>query len=316
MAHLFDLILAPVLVLVAFASLWVKDVFAGVVFFILFGLLTSLAWVELSAPDIALVEAAVGAGVMGALFLGVLGRMEGLEKRRSPEKISWAFASFLSIPAGLLVLIGSACLFTLPEKSDGLWKEASELLSQSGASNLTTAVIINFRGYDTLLEIGVMLIVAVGVYILREYEEPRSLAHLSDPEPLITLFLHLLSPLMILFGSYLLWAGSTVPGGAFQAGSVLAGSGILLLLAKVRIPLDFSNIWVKAMLVAGLLVFLLTGFATMLVSTHFLDFPPRFAKGLVLLIEFFATLSIAVILLSLFGGCAGFLQRSAEEKKR
>jgi uncharacterized MnhB-related membrane protein len=50
------------------------------VLFIIFGLLMSLAWARLAAPDIGLAEAAIGAGLTGALLLdayGVLGRRRG-----------------------------------------------------------------------------------------------------------------------------------------------------------------------------------------------------------------------------------------------
>ena len=44
--------------------------------FIAFGLLMSLAWVRLDAPDIALAEAAIGAGLTGALLLAALARLK------------------------------------------------------------------------------------------------------------------------------------------------------------------------------------------------------------------------------------------------
>jgi hypothetical protein len=49
----------------------------AVVLFIAFGLLVALAWVRLSAPDIALAEAAIGAGITGALLLDAAGHMRG-----------------------------------------------------------------------------------------------------------------------------------------------------------------------------------------------------------------------------------------------
>ncbi len=72
---MFDLILAAVLVGLAWALLASQDLARGVILFIVFGLLLSLAWVRLDAPDIALAEAAVGAGLTGALLLDAVGRM-------------------------------------------------------------------------------------------------------------------------------------------------------------------------------------------------------------------------------------------------
>jgi len=91
---LFDLPLALVLLWLAWRLLSSKDLFKGVVLFIAFGLLMALAWVRLQAVDIALAEAAIGAGVTGALFISALHRMhreqdpdgtEGGEAEQSKE---------------------------------------------------------------------------------------------------------------------------------------------------------------------------------------------------------------------------------------
>lgn len=72
---LFDLPLALVLLWLALRLLSSTDLFKAVVLFIAFGLLMALAWVRLHAVDIALAEAAIGAGVTGALFLSALNKM-------------------------------------------------------------------------------------------------------------------------------------------------------------------------------------------------------------------------------------------------
>lgn len=82
---LFDATLALLLVGVAWAALTSRDLFRAVVLFIGFGLLIALAWVRLMAPDVALAEAAIGAGLTGALLLdasAALGRREADVERR------------------------------------------------------------------------------------------------------------------------------------------------------------------------------------------------------------------------------------------
>jgi uncharacterized MnhB-related membrane protein len=71
----FDLLLAFALVWSAWRSLATEDLARAVVLFIVFGLLMTLAWVRLSAPDIALAEAAIGAGLTGALLLDAVGAL-------------------------------------------------------------------------------------------------------------------------------------------------------------------------------------------------------------------------------------------------
>ena len=77
----FDGILALILLVLAWRLLRSPDLFKAVVLFISFGLMMSLAWVRLKAVDIALAEAAIGAGITGALFLTALGRLRRNESR-------------------------------------------------------------------------------------------------------------------------------------------------------------------------------------------------------------------------------------------
>ncbi|MET4162693.1 energy-converting hydrogenase B subunit D [Marinobacterium sp. MBR-111] len=66
---LLDLLLALALVSTAAAALLSRDLFRAVVVFIAFGLLMAVCWVRLQAPDLALAEAAIGAGLTGVLLL-------------------------------------------------------------------------------------------------------------------------------------------------------------------------------------------------------------------------------------------------------
>ena len=72
---LLDGLLAAMLLFSAWAALVSRDLFRGIVFFIVFGLLMALAWLRLRAPDVALAEAAVGAGLTGVLLVEALGRI-------------------------------------------------------------------------------------------------------------------------------------------------------------------------------------------------------------------------------------------------
>ena len=78
---LFDLPLALVLLWLAWRLLTSTELFKAVVLFIAFGLLMALAWVRLQAVDIALAEAAIGAGVTGALFLSALKRINSDQQK-------------------------------------------------------------------------------------------------------------------------------------------------------------------------------------------------------------------------------------------
>ncbi|MDP3438312.1 MAG: DUF4040 domain-containing protein [Azonexus sp.] len=71
----FDLLLALGLLWTAWRTLMTPILDRAVVVFIAFGLLMALAWARLQAPDIGLAEAAIGAGLTGALLLDALGSL-------------------------------------------------------------------------------------------------------------------------------------------------------------------------------------------------------------------------------------------------
>lgn len=71
----FDLLLVAALLWSAAHALIATDLFRAVVLFIVFSLLMALAWARLGAPDIALAEAAIGAGLTGALLLDAVGHL-------------------------------------------------------------------------------------------------------------------------------------------------------------------------------------------------------------------------------------------------
>jgi energy-converting hydrogenase B subunit D len=73
--QLIDLLVAALLVWLAWRLLATEDLFRAVVLFIGFGLLMAMAWVRLEAVDIALAEAAIGAGLTGALLLDAVAQL-------------------------------------------------------------------------------------------------------------------------------------------------------------------------------------------------------------------------------------------------
>lgn len=70
-----DGVLVLVLLWVGWAALWSRDLFRGIVFFIAFGMVLSIVWIRLGAPDVGLAEAAIGAGLTGALLLATWGAL-------------------------------------------------------------------------------------------------------------------------------------------------------------------------------------------------------------------------------------------------
>ena len=82
----FDGVLGFALLWLAWRALASPDLFKAIVLFIAFGLLMALAWVRLDAPDVALAEAAIGAGLTGALLLAALARLESKSEAKAFHK--------------------------------------------------------------------------------------------------------------------------------------------------------------------------------------------------------------------------------------
>jgi uncharacterized MnhB-related membrane protein len=78
---LLDLLVAAMLLWTAWRALASPDLLKAVVLFIAFGLMMAIAWVRLAAPDVALAEAAIGAGLTGALLLDAVGHLETPHRR-------------------------------------------------------------------------------------------------------------------------------------------------------------------------------------------------------------------------------------------
>jgi energy-converting hydrogenase B subunit D len=75
MSLLLDLMVVLTLLWVAKRAVLEPELFTATVFFIVFGLVMALAWARLSAPDIAIAEVAIGAGITGALLLDAVAQV-------------------------------------------------------------------------------------------------------------------------------------------------------------------------------------------------------------------------------------------------
>ncbi len=115
-----------------------------------------------------------------------------------------------------------------------------------GAPNLVTAVVVTYRGLDTLGEVTVLFISAAGVGLLLrrtrrnqdddsglqqgDYEEEHAIPHKPASE-IVETATELLLPMVILFGVYVFMNGHLSPGGGFQGGAIIASGTMFLLLA-------------------------------------------------------------------------------------
>ena len=205
-----------------------------------------------------------------------------------------------TISLGLAAMLAVA-LFDIAERPVNLPAQLEQHIDDAGVTHPITAVLLNFRAYDTLLEIGVLLVAILVGMSLRPTSQGRLPARgIAEPSLLLPALARLLAPLMLLTGFYLLWAGSYYPGGAFQAGALIAATGLLLRLAGVTAQPVPDSLWLRLPLAAGFLTFLLAGAAMLFTGRPFLTWPQDSAGSLIFAIELVLTVSIAATLLGLF----------------
>jgi multisubunit Na+/H+ antiporter MnhB subunit len=204
---------------------------------------------------------------------------------------------FLVVGVMLIIPLGWAIL-SLPLSGEGLRSNVEQHLSLSGVSNPVTAVLLNFRSYDTLLEIAVLLLAMLAIWVVSAHETPSTRIQPVEFSALWGLSATL-TPILILTAGYVLWIGSSRPGGAFQAGALLGGAAVMLILSGYT--LTMKPFWLRLIVALALLVFIATG-AALTAQGAFLQYPTEWAGTLILVIETAATVSIGAILALLFLG--------------
>ena len=141
-----------------------------------------------------------------------------------------------------------------------------------GAANIVTAIIVTYRGLDTLGEVTVLFLTAAIVgLVLAQEKSTQELPQRKLPpagELLIT-GTRLLLPLILLFGAYVFIHGHLTPGGGFQGGAIVASAILLLLLSH---PLQrFSHGLIAVLESVSGVAFVVIGVLGILLAGGFLD---------------------------------------------
>lgn len=295
---LLDITLTVLLLLMGWGALHSRTIGASIAMFVAFGLVLALTWARLGAPDLALAEAAIGAGLTGVLLLQAV---SGRQPPPAPNVSLREHGASLALIGLAFLLLTTAVLSgsdALPRQQAALPDLVADHIGASGVSHPVTAVLLNFRAWDTLLELLVLLVALLGFGQLLSGNPAVQSTSASTPAPwpLLQAWARILAPLLVVTGGYLLWAGATAPGGAFQAGALLAAALVILRLSGLLPSLRWSWWPVRVAVIGGALLFLgiamLTGFA----GAGWLVYPQGSANVLIVVIEVAATLSIAATL--------------------
>jgi multicomponent K+:H+ antiporter subunit A len=225
------------------------------------GLVVSLAFARLSAPDLALTQLLVEIATVILLMLAMYFLPRGTPQDSSgPRRLRDAV---VASAAGLGVGALAYAMLTRPFESIA-WYYLANAKPEGGGYNVVNVILVDFRGFDTLGEITVLGIAAVGVHALLqglrldgpasdEFGRPwwpvaHSLLLQTVAKPLL--------PLALLVSVYLFLRGHNAPGGGFIAGLVTGTALILQFIAngsrwaRERLPWNLVGLIATGVLIA------------------------------------------------------------------
>ena len=209
------------------------------IYFGVFSLITSLCFLLLGAPDVAMAEAAISA--FTTVFFVVCFERYYRYRKRGNTDIDWAQrnpnvlqlnAKDLTrlIPATVLVivLVGLFVAFLPNVDANTYLKEQYITYFQQdvGGTNAIGAIYLGYRVYDTLFEalmlvVSVVAVIRMSAYNVTEVADGPS-SRIQRWGGMAVFSIRFISPIIILFGIYLIANGHLTAGGGFQGGLAVA----------------------------------------------------------------------------------------------
>jgi len=315
------------LAITAVATLHLTNLFAIVMLFGIFSLLSAGLFVVMDAPDVAFTEAAVGAGISTVLMLATL----ALVKR--PQKPYYAEAPRAHrpwLPLVVVVITGSALVYgtwdipgfgapEAPAQTHVARYYIDNALQETGVPNIVTAVLASYRGFDTLGEVVVVYTAGVAVLLLivggaqKRRPGPGMRGDQMRPNLILHVIAKFVIPLIILFALYVQFHGDFGPGGGFQAGVIFSAALILYALvfgldvAEKIIP----SRWLHKLAALGVVIYAGVGVVPLLLGGNYLDYTLLGSNQVagqhlgILLVELGVGITVASVMLILFFAFAG-----------
>ena len=258
------------------AVLYHRSRFMSVVIVGVVVLMVSLLFVRFSGPDIAmtqlLVEFATVILILLALyFLPWTSPVESSAARRIRD-------ASVAVLAGTGVGALSYALLTRPLESISQFF-ITEAKPGGGGTNIVNVILVDFRGLDTLGEITVLVVAAVGIYVLLSNAKVDIPGVDMDGRPwawdrhpvVLAVIARTMLPLALLVAVYLFLRGHNLPGGGFIAALVAATALILQYLSDGSAMAQTRTGWRYRMLLgSGILIAAGTGIGSLFLGYPFL----------------------------------------------
>ncbi|GAF77014.1 unnamed protein product [marine sediment metagenome] len=149
-------------------------------------------------------------------------------------------------------------------------------IEDTGAANIVTSVVVNYRGLDTLGEVTVLFLAAIGLGAVLATTIRKEDRDTEKASLILSTGCKFLFPFILLFGAYIFIHGHLTPGGGFQGGAIIASAFLLMYLGchnEKRI--NETGIIISESL--GGLVFVIIGLIGLAVGTHYFlnNFMPK-----------------------------------------
>lgn len=234
------------------------------------GLIVSLIFVRFSAPDLALTQISVEVVTIVLMMLALYFLPQLTPNDSSAWRVSRDIA--LSAGAGLGVGLITWAVLTRPYSTIADYFLENSV-SGGGGTNVVNVILVDFRGFDTLGEITVLAIAAVGILaMLRSLKLPLPSTDGSGRRwdkdaypPILAVLARVLLPLALLVSAYIFLRGHNLPGGGFIAGLITSVALILQYVSsgvgwmQQRLGWDY-----RSMAAQGVLIAALTGLGSLL----------------------------------------------------
>ncbi|MHB1213494.1 MAG: monovalent cation/H+ antiporter subunit A [Thiobacillus sp.] len=233
-----SLLAAGTLIVATLATVWLhRQRFTALVTLGVVGLVVSLAFVKFSAPDLALTQLSVEIVTIVLLLLALYFLPQHAAPEHEPARI-WRDGVIALLAGGGSAALAWAVMTRPYDTIAGYYLEHS--VPAGGGSNVVNVILVDFRGYDTLGEITVLALAALGIVAMlqglrlpapRRDDAGRSWD--ADAYPVIMATLtRILLPLALLVAAFILLRGHNQPGGGFIAGLITAVALIVQYLAN------------------------------------------------------------------------------------
>ncbi len=195
------------------------------------GFSVALIFLGLGAPDLAMTQMLVETLIVVIILL-VLRHLPFIRAERAEGGLSRAASAALAVGAGVLVTGLALAVAAVPFDPSVSTYFAQESVPGGFGRNVVNVILVDFRALDTLGEVTVLAVAALGAHVLVLSGAAPVLPRIDvEGSVILRTATRFLITLLFVISLFLLWRGHNEPGGGFIGGLVASGAFALYLIA-------------------------------------------------------------------------------------